>query len=283
MSDHTPGHVECPGCEANRAAAISKKPARVTCYQVGSPLENVPAAARMFANYVFKPATRQPHGNLRPGGRQGAALLVFADQSQQELQLLRCDAALVAGPVGLHAGKDGCDKIVSSHSITPPEVPIVSAKIACPACRAVIEPGAQICPACGLQLVSHAVPVIPAKKKSSFLPGLIIAGLLLAALLSYEKNRDAEAAAHQQASMQSLLDSGQVGTPESFEQRCGAPRATHAVKRGTELHYTVDAKDYYVTFEGRPQPAFELGQISGAHAYRIGADPIHAMQTIGCK
>ena len=84
--------------------------------KVGQPSEGVTIAAHVFSNYVLIPAAGHPDRHAGPSALHGAALLVFSDESQEQIQLRTGYASHVAGHPRLDAGKDRSDEVMSGHS-----------------------------------------------------------------------------------------------------------------------------------------------------------------------
>jgi hypothetical protein len=117
MIEHTLNHIQCPACDAARP---SEQPIHPSRNDVSQPLQDVPIAAQVFANYVFVPARRRPDGDTRPGGLHGSALLVFSDETAEKVQLRTGYAARVTRHAVLDAREDRSDEIVSGHKEAPP-------------------------------------------------------------------------------------------------------------------------------------------------------------------
>lgn len=153
----------------------------------------------------------------------------------------------------------------------------------CSACDAIIQPGSQFCPKCGLQLMASAKPAVYVEKARysiwAVLGVCLVAFFIGANILS--RHDDAKAASAQQ-DLAATYQSGALNTAAQFEARCGMPRWTKTMPAGDELHYLAGGQDYYVTF-ATAGPIFESEQFSSGHTYRVKLDPADALQKLGCK
>jgi hypothetical protein len=134
-----------------------QQPAGRSC-EVGQPCERVPVtAARIFSNYVLVfPARRPDKGEPKPR-LHGSALLVFADQGAEQLQLRTGYATHIAGDPALRPREDIRNEIMSGHEEQPPALSHetrtearkeskMTREMHCTACHSDLQPGNQFCP-----------------------------------------------------------------------------------------------------------------------------------------
>ena len=156
-------------------------------------------------------------------------------------------------------------------------------EIHCSACDAIVAPGSQFCPRCGLRLMAMAQPAVYIEKARysiwAILGVCLVAFFIGANILS---RFDASKAFRASNEFAAAVNSGALNTPAAFEARCGMPRWTNHTKDGEELHYLVGSADYYVTLTNAA-PIFESEQMSGMHPYRVKMEPDDAFRRLACK
>lgn len=140
----------------------SEKPTALHSSNIRQDGNCVPVAARIFSNYVLLPARRSPDDRAPESSLQGAGVMTFTDQPQQQIKLSRSDAPGITGGAESRPAEKLIDKLDRSHE-SAPKGQAMTTHIACSACRTVMPAGTSICPSCGLQLVSQALPVVPAR------------------------------------------------------------------------------------------------------------------------
>jgi hypothetical protein len=287
--NHTPGHFDCPACEAARHSCkdaalpyLEEHPGS-TGYDVGHAGERVPLAAQVFSNYIFIAPHGHPDSDAGPSGLHGAAVLVFADQPEKQIHLRTGYATHVARHPVLVAREDVSNEVVSGHNNSSQKEGKTMA-IACSVCHAAIMPGATVCPGCGLQLVAQAVPVI--RRRSSVWSFILFLAAVFVAVGWLNSMAGKNASEKRQSDLQAALAKGSLNTPEAFQARCGQARWTEQTKDGTELHYRIGAADTYVTFAaGGLHFQSEQTDWSGTKpvVYRITVDPAEIIRDLGCK
>jgi len=202
--NHTPGHIDCPACEAARhTLSAATRPYQTPLLEehsgaggndAGHAGNGMTLAAQVFSNYVLLPARRHPDGHTRAVGLHGAGLLVFGDETAEQVQLRTGDAAGVTQSA-LVSRENVSNETVSGHDL-PPEnrdqrsenrdqkEGKMTTTIACSVCHAAITPGATVCPGCGLPLVAQAVPVVTKKSPLWWFVLKIILGIGVLAMVA---------------------------------------------------------------------------------------------------
>lgn len=164
----------------------SEQRTRIGGAQVGEPGQGMLTAARIFSNYVLAPPRRHPDEAAARASLHGAALLVFADKSAQQVELRTGDATHVRRDAGLRPAEKLVDESVSGHNNLRQIVEdgkkekAMSHELHCSTCDAVIPKDAQNCPGCGLQLTAQAVPAVYVEHaRFSLWQVLLVAGVVM--------------------------------------------------------------------------------------------------------
>ena len=246
--------------------------------QIREPRDRMLVAAHVFSNYILMPPRRHPDETQSRPTLQGAALLVFADQLTQKIELGARDAAHVRS----HADRGPREKLVNELVNLHKEnsVKQSSPTLACSACHMLIAPGMTTCPNCRLPLTAQAVPVI--RRPTPIWPYILVAifaFFVFANILAANREQNRRDAT---AALVADLGAGKLGTPDLFEARCGQPAAVKQTKDGPELHYLAGGESYYITFASSgPRFEFEHADVDGA--WRSPAEPDVALNDLGCK
>ncbi len=152
------------------------------------------------------------------------------------------------------------------------------AEIHCSACDAIVQPGSQFCPKCGLQLMAQANQAVYVEKARFPLWGIVlvcvVAFMIGANILSRYNDTKAVSA---REDFVTAVSSGALNTPAAFEARCGMPSWIKSTPRGQELHYFTRGQDTFVTFT-TSGPIIE-----SEHPFRVEIDPAIAFHHLDCK
>jgi hypothetical protein len=153
----------------------------------------------------------------------------------------------------------------------------------CSACDAILQPGSQFCPRCGLQLIAIAQPAVYVEKARysiwAVLGVCLVAFFIGANILSRVDTAKANSA---KDALAAAVQNGELNTPTAFEARCGLPRWTETTADGQELHYFTGGQDIFVTFAGAGT-TFESEQTASHRAYRVKMEPAEALLRLKCK
>ncbi len=260
----------------------SEEHPRTTGSDAGQPSESVTPAARVFANYVLIPTRRLPDGHTRSSGLHGAGLLVFSDETIQQVELRTGDAADIVGQSVVPrtiAREDADNKIVGGHDdSSQKEVNAMTAQVACSACSAMFEVGPTHCPSCGLQLTAQAIPVVIARRYRIPTWAIICGAIVLFFAIAAIVDKIQQDPGGQKAALRSDINFGRLNVPAILERHCGQPISTTQTASGTEMHYRTNIADYYATL-GAGGPRFE--QARGDT--RSALSPDAAMELLNCK
>lgn len=163
----------------------------------------------------------------------------------------------------------------------------MATELHCSACDAVILPGSQFCPKCGLQLMAIAHPAVYATVPRFSLWTVLLVALAAMFLIMYIGSAITHSSANAKtAASETSITAGELNTAAALEARCGMPRWTKSLDAGQELHYFTGGQDIYVTFAAAAapgSPVFESGQFANGHTYRVKLAADAALQKLGCK
>ena len=241
-------------------------------------------AARIFGNYVFMPAAGHPGKRSVDTRTHGAALLVFADQVAEKIELGARNAAHVAGEIVIVPAKKLVDESMSSHATLENKKGHSMAELHCTTCDASLPAGALRCPGCGLQLTTQAAPAVYVERARFPLWGILLVSAVAFVIFAniWSRHTDAKAA-DAQAAFAADLAGGQLNTAEAFEARCGQPRWTKSQNGGSELHYFAsNGADYFITLTPSGM-RLEQEKLDGARVYRINVSAEQIYIALGCK
>ena len=248
----------------------SEKHSGASADSTGDPRKKMTPAAQVFSNYIFIPAARSPHPDSRTVRIHGAAVMVFADQSAEQVKLASGYATDIAG-ARLRARKDIIDELARGHELPPSstqadqtrETNAMATEFACSACRTVITaPSLSNCPSCGLPLSAQAVPVVYPRKSVwpvifGVLAFVFLAAWIAGSIVNHFDEKRLE-------DLHADLVAGKLNTPALFEARCGMPRLIE----GDTLYYTIHSlasNDLAVAFPGK-EPTYTInGAVADKH------------------
>lgn len=160
----------------------SKQPAGIARPNARETRQDPEIRATVFSNYVFVTPRRHPGETAVKTRVHGAALLVFSDQPRKQIPLAAREKPLIGGDAPAGPREKLVDEAMSRHKKPKKEITMNSRtpEIRCGACDAVVAPGEQNCPGCGLALVAQAQQAVYVEgPRFSFWAVLGVAALVL--------------------------------------------------------------------------------------------------------